>query len=504
MINMMYLVLTAMLALNVSKDILLALDRLDEGYNETTKTVSAQNASIYTKLESAYNENPTKAGPWRNKALEVQKAANSTFELINEVKKELEAESRGRDEETGKLKRPDDLEGPATVLLTPKAVGGKGRAKEIKASLDNYRSTLIDASGEDQALVDDINQIFDTQDRKVGKESTKVSWESATFEHFPLIANLTFLSDYQAKIRRMESETISRLSANVTGKDIKVTGVKGIVIPKSTYVTQGDQYEAQVLLAAYDDTQDPEITINGEILDAESITNGIGNITFKADRVGEVKWSGMIKLKQVGREDTEVPVEGVYFVAPPSVVISPTKMNVLYRGVDNPLEIGVPGVDPKKIRVSGPGVSGSNGSYSARVDKIKGKQIKISVSVEEEDGKVRSVGSKEFRIKGLPPATGVMYGKATSIRSASAIKAGKVEAKFLDFPFELSLRVTSFEVVVPGYPPRVIKGDKLDSQTKQLVDKLKPGSTITIRNIKALGPKNYRVDNVGIISLDVN
>ncbi|GAB5557121.1 MAG: gliding motility protein GldM [Schleiferiaceae bacterium] len=505
MINMMYLVLTAMLALNVSKDILLALDRLDAGYNETTATVEAQNASIYNKLESAYNENSEKAGPWRNKALEVQKAANSTFQLIDDVKKELEAESRGRDEETDKLKRPDDLEGPATVLLTPKSVGGKGRAKEIKTSLEAYRATLVEAAGDDEALVADINKIFDTADRKVSKDDpNKVSWESATFEHFPLIANLTFLSDYQAKIRRMESETIARLSANVTGKDIKVTGVRGIVIPKSTYVTQGDEYEAQVLLAAYDDTQDPIITINGTPLDAEAITNGIGNVKFKADRVGEVKWSGMIKLKQVGQEDTEVPVEGTYFVAPPSVVISPSKMNVLYRGVDNPLEIGVPGVDPAKIRVSGPGVSGSNGNYMARVDKIKGKQIKIAVSVEEEDGTVRSVGSKEFRIKGLPPATGVMYGKATSVRSASAIKAGKVEAKFLDFPFELNLRVTSFEVVVPGYPPRTIKGDKLDSQTKQLVDKLKPGSTITIRNIKALGPKNYRVDNVGIISLDVN
>ena len=504
MINMMYLVLTAMLALNVSKDILDALDKLEKGYSETIVTVEAQNASLYSKLDRAAGENEAKAGPWRDKANVVKKSANKTFELIETVKKELEEYSNGRDEETGKLKRPDDLEGPAAVLITPKELGGKGRAKDIKLALEEYKKDLVKAAEGDEALIADIKKIFDVSDTKAKGDEAPMSWEESTFGHFPLIADITFLSDIQANVRRMESKTVSLLSENVTGRDIKVTGVKGIVIPKSTYVTQGDQYEAQVLLAAYDDTQDPIITINGQELSSEDIQNGVGFVKFPADKTGEVKWTGSITLKQVGQEDTEVPLEGTYFVAPPSVVISPTKMNVLYRGVDNPIEIGVPGVDPAKIRVSGPGVSGSNGNYTARVDKVSGKSIKIAVSVQEDDGTTRSVGSKEFRLKGLPPATGTMYSKSQGIFSARAITAGEVKAEFKDFPFELTLNVTSFEVVVPGYPPRTIRGNNLDSQTKQLVEKLKPGSTITIRNIKAVGPKNYRVEDVSAISLDVN
>ncbi len=123
-------------------------------------------------------------------------------------------------------------------------------------------------------------------------------------------------------------------------------------MPKSKFVTQGDEYEAEIFLAAFDDTKDPEFLINGEALDPENVSGGVATIKFPATRTGTIEWNGKILLEANG-ETKEYEISESYNVAPPSVVISPTKMNVLYRGVDNPLEISVPGVDPANIVVNG-------------------------------------------------------------------------------------------------------------------------------------------------------
>ena len=346
-----------------------------------------------------------------------------------------------------------------------------------------------------------IKDVFNTDKKKVG--DNMASWESANFEHFPLAAILPFLTDYQAKIRNTESDLITSFNNNIGGDDIKVSTVKPIVIPNSTYVTQGDEYVAQISLAAYDETAQPEIYINGQKLPAEQVQAGVGTYKFKPTSTGEIKWGGKIVLPQMGGDKEFVIPEQSFRVAPPSVVISPTKMNVLYRGVDNPLDIGVPGVDPSKLRVSGPGVSGSNGNYSANVTNVSGTDITISVSVTEEDGKTRTAGSKQFRIKGLPPAEGTIYRRPEGTFSASALSKATVEAAFKDFPFDMELNVTGFEISVPGFPPEKVKGNSIPSGVQQRIQSLKPGSTVTIRDIEARGPKGVRIPRISPVVVDV-
>ncbi len=497
MINMMYLVLTALLALNISKDILQALTKLDSSLVETVKTVETKNQDIYAAFQAAASENPEKAGKWRDKAMEVKAQAQELNMYIEGLKTELVAMTGGTDEETGVPTGLDNKEKVANYLLNEK------RATELKEKIDAYRGLLLEQAGEDQALKNTINKTFDTSPQKVGKDGVETKWENAKFEHFPLAAVLPFLTDIQAKVRNTESDVISELRRNIGASDLKFTGIKPVVMAKSTYVTQGDEYEAEVFVAAYDDTQEPKITINGQELAPENIENGVGKVKFKTSTLGEQKWAGMITIEQMGKDPIEIPVEASYTVAPPTAVISPTKMNVLYRGVDNPLEIGVPGVDPAKIRVSGPGVSGSNGNYMANVTNVKGREMDITVSVEDEDG-VRQVGSKKFRIKGLPPALGTMYKKTGGQLGKSLIKAGTVEASYEDFPFDMVLNVTSFEVVIPGFPPERVSGNAMPSSVKTRIDKMKPGETIMIRNIKAKGPKGVLIPQVAAISFDAN
>jgi gliding motility-associated protein GldM len=510
MINMMYLVLTAMLALNVSKDILKALTKLEDSLTQTIMTVENKNADVYETFKSAAKENPEKALKWKDKAFEVKVISDELFVYINNLKDSIVFASGGYVDGTFEdgTKIPTALDAksqPANYLLTEQ---GPQKATDLKMELEGFRSEIIKIADSDPAIKSSLEGAFSTSDVKEGDKD--VTWEYATFGEYPLGAILPFLTDIQARVRNAESEVLSHLGEQIGKGEVSFNTVEPMVMARTNYVTQGGNYEADVFLAAYDDSQDPTIIINGQTLSAEQIVNGKGKITFPANSVGEQTWGGKIIIKQIGQGDIEYDIpQTTYTVAPPSVVISPSKMNVLYRGVPNPIEIGVPGIDPAKIRVSGQGVSGSNGSYTANVSGIKGKEIDITVSVEDTkaDGSksMRTAGSKKFRIKGLPPAVGTIYKRSEGLFSKNAIANATIEAAFQDFPFDLALVVTSYEIAIPGSPPeRVKNSNKIPSSVRDKIKKLKPGSTVSIRNIKAKGPNNLKVDRVGIISVDVN
>jgi hypothetical protein len=178
-------------------------------------------------------------------------------------------------------------------------------------------------------------------------------------------------------------------------------------------------------------------------------------------------------------------------------------MNVLYRNVDNPLEVSVPGVAPKDLVVNGPGVTGSNGKYMADVTKIKGKLLTISVSVRQANGKLSSAGKKEFRIKGMPQAMGSVYKKTEGVMSSSLFSKAKVEAEYRDFPFDLALTVVSFELKLEGQAPIKITGDRIEKKYRERITRLRPGSTVIIRKIKAKTPKGTRLNKISPITIDV-
>jgi gliding motility-associated protein GldM len=460
------------------------------------ETVEKQNSSIYTAFEAAAAENPVKAGPWRDKANDVKSRSAALYQQIEDLKRGVIEASGGADEESGDPNKPqkmDDLEASPNYFLI------QGNGAKLKAALTDYREFMkTEAEGND-LLKSSIDGTFDLSDHT--HDGTTITWEQHKFEHFPLISVLTFLTKMQSDVRTSEANVIDYLQKNITASDLKFTGVRTVVMPKSTFVTQGGEYEADVFLAAFDDTQDPTVTINGQELAAEDIVGGVAKVRFPANRVGETTWNGEIKLVQNGEEKV-FPVEGTFNVSPPSVVISPTKMNVLYRGVDNPLEISVPGVDPSNLIVSGTGVKKTSKGYIADVTRNKGGELKISVSVKDGD-KTTNMGSKLFRVKNLPDASGSIFGKTEGLMSANLIKKAKVEAKFNNFDFELPLTVTSFQIIVPPFAPIDCKGSSLNSNARAALDKAKPGTPVIIRNIKAKTGKGIK-PKVAPITIDLN
>ena len=496
MINMMYLVLTALLALNVSREVMDAFYEVMIGQEASIETVEKQNANIYAAFEAAAAENPVKAGPWRDKANEVKSRSESMYSKIDAIKAEVIERSGGSDEESGdegKPKKMDDLETSPNYFIVEQ------HGTELKNGLSDYRDFLKIQTTENALLTNALNTTFDFSDQM--DDGATMTWEQSKFEHYPLISVLTFLTKMQSDIRTSEANVIDYLQANIGRSDLKFTGVRTVVMPKSTYVTQGGEYEAEVFLAAFDDTQEPTVIINGVELAAEDIVGGVAKVRFPANKVGETKWNGEIRLTQNGEEKI-FPVEGMFNVAPPSVVISPTKMNVLYRGVDNPLEVSVPGVDPSKLIVTGTGVKKSRDGYIADVTRNKGGELKISVAVKEGDV-TKKMGNKVFRVKNLPDAAGSVFGKTDGIMSANLLKKVKVEAKFVNFDFELPLTVEQFEVIISPYAPFTCKGASLSSGARAALDKVKPGTTIIFRNIKAKTAKGMK-PKVAAITIDVN
>ena len=495
MINMMYLVLTAMLALNVSKDILLVLHKLDQGMEATVNTVAKGTENIYRSFEAQLADNPRAAAPWEI-AKEVRNRTAAAYDLIDKTKNDLITQTGGRDEEEdGRLNGADNRDVAENYLLNDKSIGGQGAAKEIKENLSAYRDYLLSIAGNDENLKSEVNQAFDFSD--VQQEGKKMTWEMATFSELPLAGIIPFLTDLQSRVRRMEAKSVEHLYATIDASTIKFDAVRAVVMPTNgTFVTQGGTYEADVFLAAYNAGNNPEF---GGI-EPSAVENGVGKLKLPASGIGEKKLTGTMQLP--GSEDVYT-YDVVYTVAPPMVVISPTAMNVLYRNVDNPLEISVPGVAPKDLVVSGPGVTGSNGKYSADITKISGKEVTISVSVRQPDGKTRSAGNKLFRIKGLPQAVGMVYKKSEGIMSASLLSRAEVTAEYQDFPFDLPLKVVAFELKMDGQPPIQVQGNTIPSTARDLIGRLRPGSTVSIRKIVATTPKGTRVSNVGIISIDV-
>lgn len=499
MINMMYLVLTAMLALNVSKDILKVLQKLDDGMNLTIATVTDGTQHMYTNLENLASTNPRAVEPNRIAKL-VKAKSDASFDLIHDTKEHLIEETGGRDLEDNRLNGADNRDVAENYLVNDKSIGGGGMAKEIKQDLSAYRDFLIANCQDDADMIASLNASFNFDN--VVEEGKPMSWEKATFAELPLAGIVPFLTDYQSRIRRIEAQMVEYLMRSVDANAVKFDAITPIVKTPSTYVTQGDNYEAEVFFGAYNKSQNPIVTLEGEA--HEEVEQGIAKFSIPATGVGERTLSGTM---QMPGSPEALPFELTYTVAPPTAVISPSKMNVFYRNVDNPVEISVPGVAPGNLIVSGPGRrTGGNGKYIVNVTDIPNqtREVTYTVSVRENDGSTRVAGKKVFRVQNLPPATGMINGKSGGDMSANLFTRGEVRAVFKNFPFDMKMKVVSFEIKLPGKPAEKVRGNKIPSDVKQAITRLRPNSTVVIRNIKAQADNGSRISRVSDVALEIN
>lgn len=493
MIGMMYLFLTAMLALNVSKDVLNAFVGVNASVSKTIENYQKKNQKVYDDFEKAEAENPVKAKPWREKAFFVKNQADSLIDFIQSLKIEIIHKADGPEAPgvrkdgsicTDSILAKDQQEVPAEIMVV------KGKGKIVKEKIVDFREFIIGMIDPKDSLIRNaIENNLETHDPPA-KDGIMHTWESEHFEHLPLVAVITLMTKLQSDIRNAEADVINYLYNGIEAQSFKFNKLEAIVIPKSDYVLKGSSYEAEVMLAAFDTTQKPKVIVQGTELQINNKARGI----FKriGSAVGYQKWNGIVQIKAPDGGIRTYPFEGKYQVAEPNLVVSPTKMNVFYYGIENPVDISVPGVSSDKIiaTASNANMRKEGNSYIIKPDKPGGLvTVKVMAEV---SGEKRSMGEREFRVKIIPKPIAKVLGKSNgNISKNELLAAIGVDAILEDFLFDLKFNVRDFTVTttIGGYTKELPqKGNKFSMEQKGIIRDLKPNSKLIIEEIKCVGP----------------
>ena len=509
MINMMYLVLTAMLALNVASEVLESFRIVDASLTQTLNNIKRKNDQIYSAFDAAYIANPAKVKDWKDKADQVNKKTSELITKIKDLKEELalasggiplkEAKAEGgfvlsssepfivnSKGDTVLIKKEDDLNTPSEIMIQQK------KANDLKNSINGYRDFLASFLEEGSTLRENVSKQLDTPDPRVdlSEGGEKKTWESLHFESKPLIAVITLLSKMQIDIENAETNVISTLYSNIDAASFKFNKLEARILANTTYVLQGDKFEAEIFLAAEDTTQEPEIFVGNNKL---TLRNKKGIYSVQTSQIGTFKWGGLIKYKNPEGNINSYPFQGEYQVGKPSATISPTKMNVMYVGIANPIKVSVPGAASENLVVTlnNGRIEKAGDDYLAYPSKLDGTGKSTSITVSAKFGsEVRSMGSMEFRVKEVPPPVATISGKnGGNMKKEDLLAEDGIFAELKDFDFDLKFKVIQFDVSIPGTYDKTIpsKDNKFTSEQRAQFNKLSVGSIIYIDNIMAKG-----------------
>ncbi len=517
MIGMMYLILTAMLALNVSKDAVEAFKKVDKGLTQTVANYVVKNNLIYKEFDRANAENPVKAGKYRNTAFQVKERADEAFNFIQDLKIKIINTADGPDNLAVKgneitieaVKRIDNTDVPTQILI---GANEGGEANGLKALLSEYREYLITTlEGKNKTAEEALKTSLNTDNGKE-KDGQTVRWENMTFQTLPLVAVICILSELQLSVRNGETEVLNTLYSQIDASSYKFNRLKPVVIPNSKYVTQGSDYEAQVFISATDTTQKLSITVGGAELPIDETGKGIYKV--RTSSTGPKKWGGVIILK--APDGTVVPYSfsDEYTVGEPNVVVSPTAMNVLYTGIENPLDVSVPNVSPDKIKINKVingdyktgKVKNSKGEYFRGnyiiVPKAAGQSVQVFVTADM-NGKPMQFDPILFRVKPVPPPIAQFAKRSTgTVPRATAAAQQGVFAVQPDFDFDLQYQVTGFTILYSdsrGDFEAASTNSNLTTQQKDLIGRLTRGKYLTIKDITARGPDGKTLELLPVI-----
>ena len=493
MIGMMYLVLTAMLALNVSTDILNGFTLVDNSLHSSIAATDTRNAKLYQDFQAANADNPEKTQEWFDKAKEVQHRADSLYNYIQDFKEHIAllADGKKRVEELRAqgLDPTMHIEGNSNLDVTGQYAIVQGNGLILKEIVAYYRDYAAGLAESDAELRNAIQQALATERGYNAHEKDSCDWEVAVFDGMPVGASITILTKMQNDVRTTEGQLIQYLMDRTDAGDLRVNKLNAYVIPNSNYVIRGGKYSAQIILAAIDSTQRPEYYIEGQRI------NDHGLYEVAASGVGLKKYSGWIAYQNPSTGEMEnLPFSSEYSVGEPAVTISNNDLNIMYRGYENKFSISVPGVSNDKIKVN---VSGASVHQSGGVWVIKpgegSKKVTISVNAEL-DGKIQPMGSKEYRVKALPDPQAYFSARdkeytsgniapSTLTHSSGVVTASYGPEGLLDLPF----KVTSFRAIINGMTTQS-NGNKFTKDQLAQIGKLKKGGMVVLQDIRAVGP----------------
>ena len=467
MINMMYLVLTAILALNVSKEVLDAFAIMDTELVRSGRANEQRSAVEYTVFADAAKRFPEKFQVPHEHALRVKQQADSLVEHIERIKTMAIAEAdglpitalRGKDADGRDTLRAllaldaKDDRGTLTRMMVGSEPGnpthGTGGAYDLRVRISAFRDSLKAITGnKGPELSAALDHLFDFSDRR-DASGTLNNWESTNFYDVPLAAGVATLSKLQADIRSSENDLVKWLYRSVESKDYKFGTLTTAVVPQSSLIMAGDSFRADVFLAAYDPKNRPTVTVNGGAIVPIGV-DGKAKLRLRGDHLGEQLVEGVIAFE--GPDGPEkIRYSTTFQVMAPLLVASPTKMNVLYRGVENPIDLSVSGIPGDRVQATistGRIVRKGDGWVATG---MTGSNAEVNATVQLPDGSSRRIGPVKFRVKELPPPTAFVAGKSarqSKVRRSELTAALGVIAKLEDSEFGDPWQVQRFKLTV--------------------------------------------------------
>ena len=505
MINLMYIVLTAMLALNVSSDVLDGFTQVHQGLNRSNTNVSGRNDAIYNRLAAFAKENPGKGQVWFDRATEVRQQTNSLYGLIDSLKLAIVQKADGPEGNPDNLIARDDLEAAAVVMLNP----ANRRGEYLRKRVDEYRK-YVTSFTDDPKKKASIEAALSTDPILRAGQLTPSKWEDAKFDQQPAIAAVTMLSKLQSDVRKAEGEVLHTLRANIDLKDIRVNELNAYVSAEATTLYPGETFRSRIFMAAVDTTQRPEIYVNGRRIAAD------GHYNFTAGSPGEYSFSGYILMQNATGETMRRPFTQKYnVIAPPQgATVAADLMNVLYAGFDNPISVSASGIPHDKIHLTMNGgtlTARGTGKYVARPGKV-GSPVTFTVTGTV-NGRTQTMGSYTFQVRKLPDPKaylrvggerhpGGRVAKATLLASPGL--AAAIDDGLLNIPF----RVNSFETVfadrMGNLRPEPSAGPDFTEKQRNLMRELRRGQRFYISNVRATGPDGITRTLSGAVEVIVN
>ena len=500
MINIMYLVLTAMLALNVSAEILNAFNIVNNSIVTSNKSITEKNDITYSQFEKQMSSDPAKVGPLKAKAEEVKKLSQSLYVFIDTLKATIIRESGGYDEH-GEVKGKSDLDAPTRVMENRKQGPElEKRLKELREKLLTY----VDPK-QKESFEKSLPLRIAVGERHGGHTPAKHDWTSYHFEMVPTVAAITLLSKFQNDIKNSESEIIDDLLKQISANDFKFDKIRPFVSLNSKNLMEGQTLTANIAVGAYSSTVNPEITVNGQAITAQ---DGLGTYTMPVSGIGDKTISGTVKLKKPNGEVEEFPFSENYSVGASTTSISADKMNVLYIGLSNPISISAGGVPGEALSASISGgtiVKKGTGEYLVTVNAPGKAVVTVSATI---DGKVKALGSKEFRIKYIPdPILKVGLSRGPSMKAAEFKVQGGLRADLEDFVFEgVKYDVVSYRVGIQHgseYVEESANSAYFPSAAMPAIRSLRPGDQVFFDNVRVKGPDG-KVRDMSNINFKIN
>jgi gliding motility-associated protein GldM len=479
MINLMYLVFIAMLALNMSKEVLSAFGLMNEQFESTNTEAGKNNEGMHQALAAKAAENPTFAAA-KQMSDKVKGISDEFYTYIESLKNDITKDIER--EENGKLPYEAMDKGDKIDEGWFEGDGYSPKGKAIIAAIDKYKADMKAALGSDvkyKAVAAELESKFNTADVTDG-EGVKKKYLDYHYKGFPSIASLTKLSAMQNSVRTIEANVYNLALGKAALEAISMNKYTAIVVLDKNAYFQGEKVTGKVVLGRYDSNTKPT-SFQGP----GKIENGQAVINMTAGAVGEQTISGKFTFLEDGKT-VPLPFEGKYVVVPRpnQATISADKMNVVYRGVPNPISVSFAGVSADKVKASAPGMrpAGKPGQYV--LSPGSGSEVVISVTATLPDGKPVS-DKKAFRIKGLPAPTGKIRGEVAAKGSKSNLEVCTISADMEDFDFPVKVNVTEFTIKVPGQPTIKVSGSKMDARAKSAIQKASRGDVVVIDNIKA-------------------